>query len=281
MQEKLISEGKCLFCGKTFAKAGINRHLTTHLKSKAKSGEPGKSFFVKIETNKIGGSSPYFLSVWIDGEAKIKDLDTFLRGIWLECCGHLSAFRDPNTAEYVGRMLEEDENEDEEDEFEDEELEDDDEEDDDEDNEDNEDDFWGYEDEDDVPMGSKAKDVLCKGLELQYEYDFGSTTELSITVMDEYPVQAEEKIVLLSRNEPLKIMCHTCDKAPATQICTICLYNEPSLFCDKCAKKHAKKCDDFAEYAALPMVNSPRAGVCAYEGGSIDTERDGVFVLKE
>ena len=27
MQEKLKSEGKYLFCGKTFAKAGINRHL--------------------------------------------------------------------------------------------------------------------------------------------------------------------------------------------------------------------------------------------------------------
>jgi hypothetical protein len=30
MQEKIKSEGKCLFCGKTFDKAGINRHLATH-----------------------------------------------------------------------------------------------------------------------------------------------------------------------------------------------------------------------------------------------------------
>jgi hypothetical protein len=52
------------------------------------------------------------------------------------------------------------------------------------------------------------------------------------------------------------------------------------LFCDKCAKKHAKKCEDFEDYAALPVVNSPRMGVCAYEGGCIDTERDGAFVKK-
>jgi hypothetical protein len=59
------------------------------------------------------------------------------------------------------------------------------------------------------------------------------------------------------------------------------MYDEDASFCNECAKKHAKKCDDFAEYAAMPVVNSPRMGVCGYEGGRIDTERDGVFVLKK
>ena len=284
MQEKLTSEGKCLFCGKIFAKGGINRHLATHLKEKTKQGKPGKSFLVKVETNKRYGSSPYFLSLWIDGEAKMKDLDTFLRGIWLECCGHLSAFKDPQAGrndfgsfdiseayehlqkgqftQYLDAMAKEDEDEEEE--------------------EENEDDYlWGYEDEDDVPMRKKTKNVLYKGMALEYEYDFGSSTELTITVMDEYPVEAEEEIVLLSRNEPLKMMCCVCHKVPATQACTVCMYEEPAIFCDKCAKKHAKKCEDFEEYASMPVVNSPRSGVCAYSGGIIDTERDGVFVLKE
>jgi hypothetical protein len=52
------------------------------------------------------------------------------------------------------------------------------------------------------------------------------------------------------------------------------------MFCEKCAKKHAEKCEDFKEYAAMPVVNSPRMGVCDYMGGCIDTERDGVFVKK-
>ena len=264
MQEKQKSEGKCLFCGKTFAKAGINRHLATHLKEKVETGKPGKSFLVKVETSKRWGSSPYFLSLWIDGEAKMKVFDDFLRDIWLECCGHMSAFRNPklkksgygmfdtmdaydyleqgNVAKYE-KIMEEAAGE--------------------------------------VPMSRKVKDALYSGLVLEYEYDFGSSTELTVTVIDEYPIKTDKKIVLLSRNEPLEIMCCMCGAVPATQICSVCMYDEEATFCDKCATKHAKKCEDFADYASMPVVNSPRMGVCAYEGGIIDTERDGVFVLKE
>jgi penicillin-binding protein-related factor A (putative recombinase) len=46
MQEKIKSEGKCLFCGKTFAKASINRHLATHLNKK--NNEEGISFLIKV-----------------------------------------------------------------------------------------------------------------------------------------------------------------------------------------------------------------------------------------
>ena len=226
MQEKIKSEGKCLFCGETFAKAGIGKHLVTHLKDMAKTGKPGQSFFVKVETRKRYGVTPYFLSLWIDGETTMQTIDKFLRDIWLDCCGHLSEF------EGVG-------------------------------------------------MTRKARNVFKKGVLLDYEYDFGSTTALTLTVVDEFPVKADKKIVLLSRNEPLEIRCSICQKAPATQICTACMYEGDSGFCDKCAKKHAKECADFDDYASMPVVNSPRAGVCGYEGGVIDIERDGVFVLKE
>ena len=255
MQEKLKIEGKCLFCEKTFSKAGINRHLATHLKEKEKTGELGKSFFVKIETNKKWGViTPYFLSLWIDGEAKMRDLDSFLRDIWLECCGHLSAFKDPSGE--MSDLFEYDD--DEEDDYED-------------------DPFgfgFSYDSECDIPMRCKMKDVLRKGLELEYEYDFGDTTELSVTVIDEYAIKADEDIVLLSRNEPLKIMCSACGKAPTTQICTACMDHGNAEFCDKCAEKHAEECEDFADYAAIPVVNSPRMGVCGYMGGTIDMERD-------
>ncbi|MDR1544508.1 MAG: hypothetical protein LBS50_08930 [Prevotellaceae bacterium] len=126
-------------------------------------------------------------------------------------------------------------------------------------------------------MSRKTDKVFYKGLKLEYEYDFGSSTELLLTVVEEYPVKADEKIVLLSRNEPLEWLCDTCQKEPATQICTVHDWGNESQFCDKCAEKHAKKCKDFEEYAAMPIVNSPRMGVCGYTGGSIDIERDGVF----
>jgi len=257
MQEKTKSEGKCLFCGKTFAKAGINRHLGTHLKEKIETEKAGISFLVKVETNKRWGVTPYFLTLWVDGEATMKTIDQFLRDIWLECCGHMSAFRNPkmrmnmggmfgvmeayeyleqgNSAKYE-KMMEETKGE--------------------------------------IPMSRKVKDALYKELVLDYEYDFGSSTELTLTVIDEYPIKADKKIVLLSRNEPLEIMCSVCKKVPATQICSVCMYDEDAVFCDKCAKKHAKECDDFDDYASMSVVNSPRMGVCGYDGGTIDTERD-------
>jgi hypothetical protein len=131
----------------------------------------------------------------------------------------------------------------------------------------------------DIPMSRKAKVALHKGLVLDYEYDFGTSTELRITVMDEYPIKAEKKIVLLSRNEPLKIMCSVCRKVPAILICTSCIYDGEAMYCDKCAKKHEKKCNDFADYS-MPVVNSPRMGLCGYTGGVIDEERDGPYKLE-
>ena len=128
-----------------------------------------------------------------------------------------------------------------------------------------------------IPMRRKTKDVFYQDCKLKYQYDFGSTTELQITAIAQYPVKADKAIVLLSRNEPLEILCDTCKKQPATEMCSVHDWDEDSMFCEKCAKKHAKNCEDFADYAAMPIVNSPRAGVCAYEGGVIDVERDGVF----
>jgi hypothetical protein len=223
MPVKFKPEGKCLFCGETSAQADIDKHLSTHLKEIAKSGQAGKSFLVKAEPDKRYGM-PHFLSLWIDGETAMKTIDKFLREIWLECCGHLSEF-------------------------------------------------------DNVEMSQKAKTVFPTKRSLNYEYDFGSSTNLTLTVVDEYPVKAEKKVVLLSRNEPVNLMCSTCKKVPATQICTVCMYQEHAVFCDTCAKKHAKKCEDFDDYASLPIVNSPRMGVCGYTGGSIDKERDGVYKM--
>ncbi|MDR2873752.1 MAG: hypothetical protein LBV42_03285 [Methanobrevibacter sp.] len=76
----LKSEGKCLFCGKTFTKAGTNRHLKNHLKEKEAENKKGKSYLVKVEHN-LYGSLSYFLSLWIDGETSMKDIDSFIRAI--------------------------------------------------------------------------------------------------------------------------------------------------------------------------------------------------------
>jgi hypothetical protein len=262
MERNPKSEGKCFFCGGTFIKAGIIRHLQGHLKQKAKENTQGQSFLLKVELNPKWGNAPYFLSLWVDGSATMKNIDNLLRDIWLECCGHLSSFTDPKKRQYGGiwdffeaaelltegkqkeyeKLMEEKQGE--------------------------------------VPMSRKVDKVFYKNLKLEYEYDFGSSTYLLLTVIGEYPIKADKKIVLLSRNEPLEWLCETCKKEPATQICIAHDWDEDSLFCNKCAKKHAKECRDFKDYAAMPVVNSPRMGICAYVSGCIDKERDGVFVKK-
>lgn len=260
MGEQFKSEGKCHFCGKTFTRAGINRHMKTHLDEKIDKSKSGTSYLLKVEPNSRYGGNPYFLSLWVDGNAQLKKVDTFLRDIWLECCGHLSAFRDPAARRNVGGMwcfleaeelLEQGKTK----EYE----------------------RLMEETSGEIPMSRKMKDIFHKDLKLEYEYDFGSSTHLQITTIAEYPYKADKPVVLLSRNEPLAIMCDSCKKVPATQICSVHNWDEDSMFCNKCAKKHAKECDDFEDYAAMPIVNSPRTGICGYEGGVIDVERDGIF----
>jgi hypothetical protein len=210
--------------------------LKTHLQQKALENPKGKSYLVKVETHPNWGSTPYFLSLWVDSKALLEDIDIFLRDIWLECCDHMSEFRNPTKKQndrdffnllatqnlspeermnkYLDFLEETDEEED---------------------------------------MEKKVGTVFQKDLKLQYDYDFGSTTELQLTIVEEYPVKADQKIVLLSRNEPLEWLCDSCNNEPATRICTAHDWDDDALFCDKCAKKHAKKCRDFL----LPVVNSP------------------------
>lgn len=253
---EIISEGRCLYCNEVFSKQTIHRHLQKHLKEKTKDNKLGKSFLIKVESNPKWEKDPYFLSLWVDSKTAMEDIDILLRKIWLECCGHLSDFSHPKQknrqsiwdifeaqqllmkgkkAAYE-KMMEDVNGE--------------------------------------ISMGRKAHAVLSKGIKIDYQYDYGSTTELQLAVVDELPIVADQPIVLLSRNEPLKIICHNCGKAPAIQMCTVCSGYDNSFFCKKCAAKHAKSCDDFADYAAMPVVNSPRMGVCGYDGGTIDKERD-------
>jgi hypothetical protein len=70
-------------------------------------------------------------------------------------------------------------------------------------------------------------------------------------------------MVLMARNEPLEFTCMKC-KQPAEWLCMECVYEheETGALCDKHAKVHPH--DDYGE--PLPIVNSPRMGMCGYEG---------------
>jgi len=239
----LKSEGVCFYCNKTVSKQGMNRHVSTHFKTMAKelakdNKDRGKYYHLSVTAAEM------FLTLAVEETTLFEELDDFLRAIWLECCGHMSSFR-ANSGVTIMDMT---------------------------------DDFgFGFE-RGTKPMTTKVSKIFKKDMLLKYEYDFGSTTELKIKVMDKYtlPLQ-EDTVLLISRNQPLPILCTICNKEYAQEICSIHLY-EDGFFCKKCTKKHAKECEDFEDYAKMSIVNSPRMGVCAYEGGGMDLERDGFYV---
>ena len=233
--EKLRAEGVCFYCKETKTGAGIGRHLSSHLKKIEKEKTTKKTAYHL----KVSSTSLYFLHILIHENSDLEELDSYLRSIWLECCGHMSSFNIKGQRVMKGDWFD-----------------------------------------DNVEFGLDThipvKKTFAKGLKLTYEYDFGSTTQLDIQVVNAYNIDiTKEGIILLSRNEPPKYICSNCKKEPAEVLCSVCW--EDNTFCKSCKETHAKECEDFADYSEMDLVNSPRAGVCAYDGGSIDTERDGVW----
>ncbi len=115
----------------------------------------------------------------------------------------------------------------------------------------------------DIRMKEPVKAVFDTGTVIRYEYDFGSTTPLSIKCMGVFRGldKLNGSILLLAQNAPPEYTCQACQSAPATCICTECIWDNVGLLCDACAADH-----ECGEEMLLPLVNSPRAGVCGYTG---------------
>lgn len=222
---ELQSEGHCIFCDKYFSQKDLGRHLATHLKVKEKE-DKGKQ--TNLFNHIVVEADVMFLHLLVKSSCEMAEIDSFLRDIWLECCGHESGFR-------VKRGEE-------------------------------------------IEMDEIVGTVLIPNAKIQHDYDYGTTTRTFIKSIKVYDLDLDDDdIVLLSRNEPLKIMCSVCNKKAATVLCSVCLWNSESFFCKTCAKKHAIICEDFEDYASMEVVNSPRMGECGYEGGTFDKDRDGVY----
>ena len=109
-----------------------------------------------------------------------------------------------------------------------------------------------------APMNATIKKVLKPSQAFNYEYDFGTTTELLLKVVAEYSSPSEITIRPLIRNHSPVFLCGSC-KINAEYICGMC-YAYP---CEACMKDH--DCDMGSD-CFLPLVNSPRAGYCGYTG---------------
>lgn len=227
------TKGKCKYCGKEYTRGGMLKHLAACKVRKEKlAAEKGRKKCGYFELVIYGRyEKEYWLIIEMREDATLWDLDNFLRDIWLECCGHLSAF-EINGESYEAYP-------------------------------DDSDDMW--DDEPALDMNVQLKKVLQVGMYFLYEYDFGDTTELVIDVHDYWKAEKrEEEVTILSRNNPITFMCDNCHEKPAAYICVECAYDGEGFLCEECSKTH-----ECGEDMLLSVCNSPRMGVCAYDGSSI------------
>jgi hypothetical protein len=116
-----------------------------------------------------------------------------------------------------------------------------------------------------IPKGTRAERVFQPGTELTHIYDFGTSSETRIKLVGRRSGKplTSHPIALLARNDPPEIPCRECDR-PASWLCLECIYerDEPGTLCDEHAAEHP--CDEYD--GLMPLVNSPRVGMCGYTG---------------
>jgi hypothetical protein len=101
------------------------------------------------------------------------------------------------------------------------------------------------------------------GDRLGYEYDFGSSTELVVSLSGSAEGRFGSPAHLVARNEAPTWPCEECGQ-PATAVCTQCAYEGKGFCCAEHAAGHG-----CGEEMMLPVVNSPRMGVCGYTGEAV------------
>lgn len=223
-------KGKCFYCNEELSERTVKRHVKGCKGRKEKineameSSKKTKSQYVLSIVPQYG-SKEYCLYIAIDIDSTLKNLDSFLRDIWLECCGHLSSFiiGDVNYDSSVDEDSEVFSN--------------------------------------DETMDFKLRQVISVGDKFRYDYDFGSTTTLKLEVIDEYLTgEKHSQIEILARNEEIQNFCANCNKKAEYFD-----YEELKFFCEDCMDEDTDMVD------APEYTNSPRDGVCGYEGDR-DTE---------
>ncbi len=96
MARKQQTRGKCVFCDREMTRSGLARHLricpqrqeAINAANQA-SGSDQPIYHLQVQ-DEWGGD--FWLHLEMKGSATLDDLDSYLRTIWLECCGHLSQF---------------------------------------------------------------------------------------------------------------------------------------------------------------------------------------------
>ncbi len=115
-----------------------------------------------------------------------------------------------------------------------------------------------------IGMSRKLDQVFERGRNINYTYDYGSSTELSLSLLEDVEDFDDKEIQILFRNKEKDLKCSYCSNK-AVAICSFCTDENDGLLCDSCIKNHTCVHDE-GEDVLLPLVNSPRTGVCGYTG---------------
>ena len=251
------SGGQCQLCARSFRKSGMTSHLRRCLTrpGSAAPAPPVPAIHLMVEDVV---RPEYWLHLAVAAGAALQDLDTWLRHAWLECCYHLSEFRfgqERYAYEPFG-------------------------------------DYYQQKDQEYASSGDGKNNVITAildfigdiksndmnvavaqmappGARFRYDYDFGATTELTLRSIAEIEVAitpGDCGVILLARNDPPPFACVFCGQpatwvtpspedwiAMTTGVCDQCL---PRLDCAPHPGSNWR----------LPIINSPRYGVCGYDG---------------
>lgn len=225
------SHGRCAFCGYETIRGCMGRHLAACPQRQAKvasaeqTGRPPEDLFhlrmhaVQDDVwTRPALEHDFWLDVEVRGSATLKDIDTYLRAIWLDRCGHPSQFT-------IGG--------------------------------------WNG------PELAKARRVgaVFQGnVELTHGFEDSETRIRVIGHREGVPL-SRRPMALMARNLMPAVACFLCGK-PAAQFCIECKIRKEGsgILCEQHAADHPHT--SLGE--PLPIVNSPRMGMCRWCTGPAD-----------
>jgi len=220
---RVASKGNCYLCKREFAKGSVKSHL---LKCNNMGVGDTNYFMIKVEDFY---NTDYWFYIQARDNASLRDLDNFLRDIWLECCQHLSSFSIKSKT-YTSFI--DDQN-------------------------------YMSDDYFDEIENYSLNDVLTKGIVFKHIYDYGSSTHLKLTVVESYSgISTLASITLLARNIMEDYKCVKCGET-AIYLVVDNDWDKETTLCVKCSEIYA---DENDESYLCNITNSPRIGVCGYEG---------------
>ena len=239
----------CTICQKKFGSIQIEKHkpicyMEQHM------NESG--YFIEFRSYSYITNKIYKLYVIFGLNCKFTHIDKFLRKIWCECCNHLSEFYFFKDAKSNSEN---------------------------------------------IKKNSFLKNYEENVGNFGYDYDMGSTTTIYFKIISKLngnEINTKNKIIY--RNEPPVIMCDVCNNEPSVYvydedcICNNCIINDESdnesdednesennksnenKQNDKNNENDSNDSDNYEtietfniEDFVLPIVNSPRVGICGYQ----------------